>query len=94
MPNLRGASPVGRDDGGRLYAARASSRVTRGQAEQDWDAGRSRQTTYDRSIVDNAFAAGGAPRGWGAGSRAAGPLSSKTGGWGCRGAGGGHKGVD
>ena len=23
MPNLRGASPVGRDDGGRSYAARA-----------------------------------------------------------------------
>ena len=51
MPNLRGASPVGRDDGGRLCAARTSSGGTRGQAEQDWDAGRSRQITYDRGII-------------------------------------------
>ena len=26
MPNLRGASPVGRDDGGQSYAARAGSK--------------------------------------------------------------------
>ena len=26
MPNLRGASPVGRDEGGRSYAARADGR--------------------------------------------------------------------
>ena len=26
MPNLRGASPVGRDDGGRSYAARADDK--------------------------------------------------------------------
>ena len=45
MPNLRGASPVGRGDGGRSYAARAVSE------EESW-VGVKEETAFGGAVVD------------------------------------------
>ena len=46
MPNLRGASPVGRDEGGRSYAARADSREETSRRRGD-----SGKSTGDGGVV-------------------------------------------
>ena len=57
MPNLQGASPVGRDEGGRSYVAQAVGRSRPGQSML-WDGGNPQRGSKAAVIANLKYALG------------------------------------